>query len=631
MHHEPLRTVIARLRRLNKRTVAGGLSDAQLLDRFCADGDEAAFEVLLWRHGPMVLGVCRRVLAQEQDAEDAFQSTFLALARKAGSIGNRQALVGWLYQVAYRVALTARAMAAHRATRERPWLDLPAKETPDDLLRRDFRRVLDEEVSRLPAKYRLPFVLCHLEGKTNEEVARELGCPTGTVLSRLARARERLRVCLTRRGVTLSAGALALALAREAEAVSVSASQVQTSLHAAAGVALGRTAAEAVGGRVLTLTEGVLRTMYLSKVKAMVGVFFAVGVLGLGTAALGGWLAGSGDEPQSGVNKPPAGVSGLGAEAAPAAEPEDEARLAGRRARSINNLKQIGLALHNYHDTYTHFPAPALYDKSGKPLLSWRVMLLPYFEQDQLYKRFKLDEPWDSPNNKALVAEIPGVYSTAEGDAAREKGLTHYQAVVGQGAAFERQKTLRLPDFTDGLSNTILVVEAGTPVPWTKPEDLPFVPDQALPRFGGLFKGDFNALLGDGSVRFLSGKADAAELRKALTRAGGEVLDFGKLPSPASANANQPEAHRLAFENAGLKLALVTTGQEVAKLKQELQALHEQLGRRAAAGDEATAKLTKENQEMLGRLTQMLQERDKLREERLRLQKELQKMQPGRR
>src|SRR5262249_1365227 len=161
-----------------------------LLQRWLARRDEAAFELLLWRHGPMVLALCRRLLRHAQDAEDAFQATFLTLVRKAGSIANREALAAWLYKVAYRVALRARAAAATRAALPITSMDLPAAEPAQDLLWRDLRPVLDEEVSRLPARFRGPFVLCYLEGKTNEQAARELGCPLGTVLSRLSRGRE---------------------------------------------------------------------------------------------------------------------------------------------------------------------------------------------------------------------------------------------------------------------------------------------------------------------------------------------------------------------------------------------------------------------------------------------------------
>ena len=187
-----LRALLQHLRRI-VGPQSGGLTDAQLLDRFVDEHDEAAFEVLVWRHGPMVLSVCRRILRHEQDAEDAFQATFLTLVRKARSIGKRQAVAGWLYKVAYRIALEAKTLASKRHVHERQeagTLEALANQPgTESTVWRDLRTVLDEEVNRLPEKYRTPLILCYFEGKTYEEAARELGCPKGTVSIRLMRAR----------------------------------------------------------------------------------------------------------------------------------------------------------------------------------------------------------------------------------------------------------------------------------------------------------------------------------------------------------------------------------------------------------------------------------------------------------
>src|SRR5262245_48786399 len=175
--------------------------DRQLLQRFVALADESAFRELVRRHGPLVLGVCTRVLGSEHDAEDAFQATFLVLVRKAGSLRAPERLGPWLYGVAYRTALKARAGVSRRRQREKPLADGAQATEADDPGWRDLRPVLDEEVGRLPRKYREPFVLCYVEGLTNEQAARVLGCPPGTVFSRLAWARERLRRALRRRGL----------------------------------------------------------------------------------------------------------------------------------------------------------------------------------------------------------------------------------------------------------------------------------------------------------------------------------------------------------------------------------------------------------------------------------------------
>jgi RNA polymerase sigma factor (sigma-70 family) len=168
-------------------------SDRHFLQRFTRHQDESAFQALMERHGPMVLAVCERILHHVQDAEDAFQATFLVLLRKTGSIGQPELLANWLYGVAYRTALHARAHAARRSENQGQAVSTP---TPDPLLevaRRELWALLDQELSRLPKKYRAPLVLCYLRGKTNEEAARQLGVPPGSMSARLARGRALLR------------------------------------------------------------------------------------------------------------------------------------------------------------------------------------------------------------------------------------------------------------------------------------------------------------------------------------------------------------------------------------------------------------------------------------------------------
>ena len=192
--------------------------------------------------------------------------------------------------------------------------------------------------------------------------------------------------------------------------------------------------------------------------------------------------------------------------------------------KSSNNLKQIGLALHNYHDTMGVLPAAAICDKAGKPLLSWRVAILPYVEQENLYRQFKLDEPWDSENNKKLIDKLPPIYAIPGAKKAKP-GETHYRVLINTGAAFDLKKGLRIPaDFPDGLSNTILVVEAEESVIWTKPEGIEFDPMKDLPKFGTFFKGGFNTLLGDGSVRHISKTVDPKTLKLLIMRNDGEVI-----------------------------------------------------------------------------------------------------------
>jgi hypothetical protein len=205
------------------------------------------------------------------------------------------------------------------------------------------------------------------------------------------------------------------------------------------------------------------------------------------------------------------------------------AAVAARRQQSANNLKQLALALHNYDSAIGHLPPQAICDKSGKPLLSWRVEVLPYVEADNLYREFRRDEPWDSDHNKKLIEKMPKVFALADSEAEKAHE-THYQGFAGPGAVFDGKTGIKITDVTDGTSNTILLVEAAKPVPWTKPEDVPFDNGKLGPRVGGVFQDGFHAAMCDGSVRFFALPVKSEEtLRAAVTRAGGEVIDLGKL------------------------------------------------------------------------------------------------------
>jgi RNA polymerase sigma factor (sigma-70 family) len=266
----------------------GDEADERLLARFVDRADEGAFHVLLRRHGPLVLSVCTRVLGTEPDAADAFQATFLVLVRKAGSLRAPGSLAPWLYGVAYRTALKAKAELVRRRVREERLADRVAPPAPDDLMWRDVRLVLDEEVNRLPHRYRAPLVLCYFEGRTNEQAARLLGCPPGTVFSRLAEARRRLRRRLGRRGLALSAGVLAAVLSGSTAPAAVPAPAVVVTSQAARAFAAGPVAAAGTTpARAAALAEGVLRAMVLTKLKVLVAALVAIGVVGLAVGVLG--------------------------------------------------------------------------------------------------------------------------------------------------------------------------------------------------------------------------------------------------------------------------------------------------------------------------------------------------------
>ena len=215
--------------------------------------------------------------------------------------------------------------------------------------------------------------------------------------------------------------------------------------------------------------------------------------------------------------------------AAPIPKPKDDLKPATdeQRKEVQNNLKQIGLALLNYESAYGHLPGDVIDAKTKKPLLSWRVQLLPFFEEDDLYRQFKLDEPWDSENNKKLIEKLPKVFAPTRAKA--KPGETFYRGFAGKGESaglFAPGKPARIVEFTDGLSHTIGIIDAGEPVVWTKPDsDLPVDPKGELPKLGGMIDEDFYCVMMDGSVKTVKRNFKIAAMRAAISRAGGEVID----------------------------------------------------------------------------------------------------------
>jgi hypothetical protein len=201
---------------------------------------------------------------------------------------------------------------------------------------------------------------------------------------------------------------------------------------------------------------------------------------------------------------------------------------AAAKVKSANNLKELVLGMHLYHDKHAAFPPATVYSKEGKPLYSWRVALLPFLNEDKLHKQFKLDEPWDSENNKKLLEQMPKVFAPVTGKP-KDKTTTHYQVLVGDGAVFEDKKKTTLASITDGTSNTILIVEAEEAVPWSKPADLAYDPKKPLPKFGGQFKDGFHAAFADGVVRFIKKDVDQDLMHLLIQRNDGKAVDLKKL------------------------------------------------------------------------------------------------------
>ncbi len=201
-------------------------------------------------------------------------------------------------------------------------------------------------------------------------------------------------------------------------------------------------------------------------------------------------------------------------------------REAARRMNASNNIKQIMLAMHNYHSAYNHLPPAAITDADGKPLLSWRVAILPFIEQQALYQQFHLDEPWDSPHNLPLSKILPSVY--VDPSAPLQPGFTILHAVVGDDTGLKTSAKIRFRDFTDGLSNSLLIVEArrDAAVPWSKPEDVSIDLNNPLANMGNTHPGGFHVGMADGSVRFIASSIDPQVFRAMLTRANGEAVGF---------------------------------------------------------------------------------------------------------
>jgi RNA polymerase sigma factor (sigma-70 family) len=629
------------------------LGDGQLLECYITGADEAAFAALVRRHGPMVWGVCRRLLASHHDAEDAFQATFLVLARKAAAVMPRELVANWLYGVACNVAHKARALAVRRRTRERQVNAMPEPSVVESAVWRDLGPLLDHELSRLPDKYRVPVVLCDLEGKSYKEAARQVGCADGTLGARLSRARAILAQRLARHGVALSTGALALAMSQNAPSARVPAAVVSNTIKAAGSLAAGQAAAGAISARAAELSEGVIKTMLVKKLSYPLALLLAAAALlsGAGLLWYAGADAGSGHAPgQAALNAakahPAQGagkksdeerivgtwrfasanlggqplreevkvlarmtftkegkftfsivekaneatfkivgpgkidldfdkdqqtspgiyqfdgddklticikeggpdrptkfegdtmvlVRAKAGEEKPTAEElakfkgaTDKIRASASRAVITNNLKQIGLAIHNYEAAIQHLPLHAIYSKDGKtPLLSWRVAILPFLSQNDLYNQFKLDEAWDSAHNKKLIAKMPKIYgSFAEGPGKGDEGRTHFEVFTGPDSLFDGTKKMKLADITDGTSMTILVIEGKDAVTWTRPDDLvlPKVKEK-MPEVGGQFKNGILVLLCDGSVHMLAAVPPPDVLRALVTPNGNEEIDF---------------------------------------------------------------------------------------------------------
>jgi RNA polymerase sigma factor (sigma-70 family) len=693
-------SLLSTIRKLLGSGKAEGVSDGELLRRFVQLRDEPAFELLVWRHAGLVLSVSRQVLRQEQAVEDAFQATFLLLARKAGSISRREALAGWLHRVAFRVAMRARRQAARCPAEAPPGLDLEALAAPvHDGANEDDLRLLHEEVLRLPQKYRLPVICCYLEGKTHAEAAAELGWCKGTLAGRLARARELLRRRLARRGVDAAAMPVAVEWLAGSADTAGWAGRIGGLVKALAGIqdsSVGGLSASAVA-----LAEGVIEEMFRAKLKWAALVVFGLVMTGLGTVLATARTtsveqigAKQGDREDDREAKRPA---------VPAKRPDDPLDEAIQRARVRQQLRTLGVAIINYESTYGHLTTPAILDQKGRPLLSWRVAILPFIEQHELYRQFKLDEAWDSPHNKKLITQMPAVFAPV--GKTRVAHSTYFQYIVGPEAIFTSHRLPGSPAFgagrpgsgpggpgrpggrsetgmpptgagsggasgpaggpgggpgiglgsargpapgagppggpgmsgpslprllsiIDGASNTILLVEAGSPVVWTKPEDVPYDPKKPVPRLGGQFPSVFHVLMADTAARTLPRRIDERTLRAAITPAGGEPIDMDMIEASPGAVVREGAMKRLQDHNTRLKQEAVLLKDTLAELKQEVESLRWAVESELLLKlDPKAAALQKENDQLEKTLREAREEARQLAVEIKRLKEELRKRQ----
>jgi RNA polymerase sigma factor (sigma-70 family) len=282
MATSPMSEVVRHLRASALLRDEAGRTDGQLIEDYVSRREGAALAALVRRHGPMVWGVCRRILRNHHDAEDAFQATFLVLARKAASVRPRGMVANWLYGVAHQTALKARATTAKRGARERQVIGMPEPAATEPDLWHDLRPLLDQELSHLPDRYRVAIVLCDLEGRTRKEAARHLGVPEGTLAARLARGRVMLAKRLARHGLAVTGGSLAATLAQNATSACAPTSVVFSTIKATSLYASGRTALTGViSVKAAALTEGVLKTMFLQQIRRGAAALAVVAALGI--------------------------------------------------------------------------------------------------------------------------------------------------------------------------------------------------------------------------------------------------------------------------------------------------------------------------------------------------------------
>jgi RNA polymerase sigma factor (sigma-70 family) len=416
-------------------------SDGELLRRFVATKDDSAFELLLRRHADVVLTVCRSILHQDwHAAEDAFQATFIALARNANALTKGGALGAWLFRVARHAALRIRKRKSKFASEALPNEISTASPSPDRTCEASERgAVVAEEIERLPARYREPVILCFYCGLTHSQASLELGWSVGTIASRIARAKERLRKRLTRRGVVLGssmAGTIGIS-----ETLTAHTSFVRSCVVQATGHGLVPDRLHSLANEVISIMRRTQRKWLLAAPILAIGL--TLGVVFSGTEANESPIPKLSETPKLELSN-----SLMERNNAVRAE---RLSIAGAKERAYiqQKLTQLAQAIWSYQLDHGHLPTDIV-DKEGKALLSWRVAILPYIEQRALYKHFKLDEPWDSPANKPWSEIIIKLYTSAGPFDPKRAGYTFIKRYTGPNTLHRPGEKVDFSKMTDG-------------------------------------------------------------------------------------------------------------------------------------------------------------------------------------
>ncbi len=409
MGRAQLEGVVRHVRAFGRTEALAEAPDAQLLQRFAAAREEGAFTALLARHGPMVLGVSRRVLGNAADAEDVYQAAFLLLARKAGAIRKREAVASWLYGVARRLALRARAQGAKRQARERQAADMRERQASADADWQDVQAALEEGLDGLPESYRAALVLCYLEGKTHAEAARQLGCPLATLRTRVARGRKLLRDRLAGRGLALSAaGTFTLLLAGATQAAAPPALRKATA-RAALAFATGRPAADLCPGRVADLVEEGSQTMLFSKIKVATALLLTAGLIA-GTGTLAHFRAAAAAEEPPAAGKSEAPKEAPKPAAAPASDDVQGDVTFGGRVLGPDGKPFAGAKLYLFYYTPKALPVPARATSDAEGRFEFRVARADF-------ERSSNKAPWD----ESVVVAVANGYGMGLPDVAPRK------------------------------------------------------------------------------------------------------------------------------------------------------------------------------------------------------------------